>query len=398
MPTADRPLTHRARSALRDLLTSGAAGGLVLMASAALALVVANSPARHAYFHALETYLGPLDLLEWINDGLMAVFFLLVELEIKREMLSGELASWGRRALPGLGALGGMIAPALVYLLVCRGDPAYARGWAIPAATDIAFALGVLALLGSRVPASLKIFLAALAIMDDLGAVVIIALFYSAGLSMPMLSGEGACLVVLALLNLRGVKVLWPYLLVGLPLWYFVHGSGMHATIAGVLLAAFIPLDDNDHEHSPLHRLEHGLHPWVSYLIVPIFGFANAGVSFDGVTGATLAHPVTLGVAAGLFIGKQVGVFAAVRGAVALGLASRPLGARWVQVYGVAFICGIGFTMSLFIGALAFPHSANLVNETKIGVLGGSLVSALAGAIVLTVKGRGARRAGRAKA
>jgi Na+:H+ antiporter, NhaA family len=380
-------LPRRAGSAMRELLSSEAGGGLVLMAAAAVALIVANSPAGPAYFHALETHLGPLTLLEWINDALMAVFFLMVGLEIKREMIDGELATWRRRTLPGLAALGGMIAPALVYVALSFGKPMFLRGWAIPAATDIAFALGVLALLGKRVPASLKIFLAALAIIDDLGAVLVIALFYTDHLALPMLGAEAACFIGLLMLNRFGVRKLWPYLLLGVPLWIFLLKSGVHATISGVLLATTIPLahdagHEND-EESPLHRLEHALAPFVGFFVVPIFGFANAGVSFGGVTAKTLLHPVTLGVAAGLFLGKQVGVFAAARLAVAAGWAGRPKGATWAQVYGVALICGVGFTMSLFIGMLAFPPAADLMNETKIGVLLGSLASGLAGAGVL---------------
>ena len=379
----------RAGAVFRRLLESEAGGGIVLMASAAAALLAANSSLGPAYFHALEIHVGPLSLLHWINDALMALFFLLVGLEIKREMIGGELSTWSRRALPGLAAAGGMIAPALVYLAFTGKTALFARGWAIPAATDIAFALGVLALIGSRAPSSLKIFLAALAIMDDLGAVVIIALFYSGGLSLPMLGGAAACLVALFSLNRFKVAALWPYLALGLPLWFFVHASGVHATIAGVLLAAFIPLKppvtEMDDEDSPLHRLEHGLAPWVGFVITPIFGFANAGVSFEGTSLASLTHPVTLGVAAGLFLGKQAGVFLAARLAVALGLASRPAGASWMQVYGVALICGVGFTMSLFIGMLAFPPEAELLDETKIGVLMGSLASALLGAGVLLI-------------
>jgi len=387
----------RVGSVLKRLLDSEAGGGIVLMAAAAAALLVANTSAGPAYFRALEAHVGPLSLLHWVNDGLMALFFLLVGLEIKREMSGGELATWRRRALPGLAAAGGMIAPALVYLALAGKSALFARGWAIPAATDIAFALGVLALVGSRAPASLKIFLAALAIMDDLGAVVIIALFYSGGLSLPMLGGVALCLAALLALNRFKVAALWPYLLIGLPLWVFVHASGVHATIAGVLLAVFIPLQqpkaDGDAEVSPLHRLEHALAPWVGFVVTPIFGFANAGVSFEGVSVAGLAHPVTLGVAAGLFVGKQVGVFLAARLAVAAGLASRPHGATWAQLYGVALICGVGFTMSLFIGMLAFPPEAGLLDETKIGVLMGSLASAVLGAAVLLLgKGRAESR------
>ena len=356
------------------------------MASAAIALAVANSAWAPAYFQALETHVGPLSLLHWINDALMALFFLLVGLEIKREMIGGELSTWRRRALPGLAAAGGMAVPALVYLAFAADSAVHARGWAIPAATDIAFALGVLALLGSRAPASLKVFLAALAIMDDLGAVLIIAVFYTSGLAVPMLGGAALCVAALFALNRFKVGALWPYLLLGLPLWYFVHASGVHATIAGVLLAVFIPLEQPNeagHEHSPLHRLEHALAPWVGFVVTPIFGFANAGVSFEGLTLQSLAHPVTLGVATGLFFGKQIGVFLASWLAVVLGLASRPPGAGWLQLYGVSLICGVGFTMSLFIGMLAFPPERELMDETKIGVLVGSLASALVGALIL---------------
>ena len=374
------------RSVLKRLLHSEASGGVVLMASAAIALAVANSAWAPAYFQALETHVGPLSLLHWINDALMALFFLLVGLEIKREMIGGELSTWRRRALPGLAAAGGMAVPALVYLAFAADSAVHARGWAIPAATDIAFALGVLALLGSRAPASLKVFLAALAIMDDLGAVLIIAVFYTSGLAVPMLGGAALCVAALFALNRFKVGALWPYLLLGLPLWYFVHASGVHATIAGVLLAVFIPLEQPNeagHEHSPLHRLEHALAPWVGFVVTPIFGFANAGVSFEGLTLQSLAHPVTLGVATGLFFGKQIGVFLASWLAVVLGLASRPPGAGWLQLYGVSLICGVGFTMSLFIGMLAFPPERELMDETKIGVLVGSLASALVGALIL---------------
>jgi NhaA family Na+:H+ antiporter len=378
---------RRPLSSLRALLTSGAGGGLVLMASAALALIVANSPLADAYFAALKTYLGPLSVLHWINDALMAVFFLLVGLEIKREMLDGRLRTWSDRVLPGVAALGGMILPALVYAVVNWRSPGTLRGWAIPAATDIAFALGVLALLGPRVPVSLKVFLTALAIIDDLGAVIIIALFYTADLSLPMLGGAAATLAVLYGLNKAGVSRLWPYLALGLILWGFVLLSGVHATIAGVLLALTIPLRLSvgrpDDPTSPLHILEHALHPWSAFLILPIFGFANAGVSLAGFSPHMLLDPVTLGVALGLFLGKQLGVFGFVVAAVRLGWAQRPAGAGWMQVYGVALLCGVGFTMSLFIGLLAFAQSPELEAETKVGVLAGSLVCMAAGALVL---------------
>ncbi|KQT55049.1 sodium:proton antiporter [Methylobacterium sp. Leaf456] len=392
MASPRRPL-----SSLRAVLTSGAGGGLVLMASAALALVVANSPLAEAYFAALKTYLGPLSVLHWINDALMAVFFLLVGLEIKREMLDGRLRTWSDRVLPGVAALGGMILPALVYAVVNRNSPETLRGWAIPAATDIAFALGVLALLGPRVPVSLKVFLTALAILDDLGAVIIIALFYTADLSLPMLGGATATLAVLYGLNKAGVSRLWPYLALGLILWGFVLLSGVHATIAGVLLALTIPLRLSvgrpDDPTSPLHILEHALHPWSAFLVLPIFGFANAGVSLVGFNPHMLLDPVTLGVALGLFLGKQIGVFGFVVAAVRLGWAQRPAGAGWMQVYGVALLCGVGFTMSLFIGLLAFAQSPELEAETKVGVLAGSLLCMAAGALVLRFAPRPAAQA-----
>ncbi|MBI1683710.1 Na+/H+ antiporter NhaA [Caulobacter hibisci] len=362
-------------SALRAFLRSEAAGGVLLMIAAAAALVVANSPLADGYFHALHAYLGPLSVEHWINDGLMAVFFLLVGLEIKREVVAGELSTWSRRALPGVAALGGMIVPALVYLLVARDAPDVRAGWAIPAATDIAFALGVLSLLGPRVPGTLKIFLAALAIIDDLGAILIIAFFYTDHLTLWALGGAAVVLAALVALNRLKVTALWPYLLLGAVLWVLFLKSGIHATLAGVLLAMTIPLSP-DHGRSPLHRLEHGLNPWVAYLIVPVFGFANAGVALGGLDASALAAPATLGAALGLFIGKQAGVFAFSAAAIALGLARKPSGATWAHLYGVAVLCGVGFTMSLFINTLAFDAEI-LREETKIGVLAGSLLSAL---------------------
>jgi NhaA family Na+:H+ antiporter len=390
----------RPLSAIRTALTSEAGGGLVLMAAAALALVVANSTLGPTYEHALHVHLGPLSLLHWINDGLMVIFFLLVGLEIKREALDGRLRTWPDRILPGLAALGGMVVPALVYLAFNAGQPT-ARGWAIPAATDIAFALGVLALLGSRAPVSLKVFLSAVAIVDDLGAVIIIALFYTGGLDLPMLAGAGLTLAALIALNRLGVTRLAPYLVLGAVLWFLVLRSGVHATVAGVLLALTVPIRPSpgrpEDPTSPLHRLEHALMPWVTYAIVPIFGFANAGVNLGGLAPDALLHPVTLGVALGLFLGKQIGVFASVRLAVAAGLAQRPAGASWAQVYGVAILCGIGFTMSLFIGGLAFADAAH-ATETKLGVLAGSLLSGLVGAVLLGLAPARARVAARAGA
>ncbi|WP_203075129.1 Na+/H+ antiporter NhaA [Falsiroseomonas ponticola] len=388
----------RPTSLFRRFLDSEASGGLVLMAAAALALVVANSALGPAYVSALSAYLGPLSVLHWINDGLMAVFFLFVGLEIKREMLDGQLATWSRRALPGLGAVGGMAVPAAIYLAFTWQDPVLRAGWAIPAATDIAFALGVLSLLGNRVPASLKVFLAALAIIDDLGAVVIIAVFYTASISVLDLGLAAAVLAGLVVMNRMGVLRLLPYLLLGAVLWFFVLRSGVHATIAGVLLALTIPLrmkpgGTDDVENSPLHRLEHGLHHAVAFVIVPVFGFANAGVSLTGLGWGVLADPLTLGVSLGLVLGKLVGVMGASVIAIRLGLAALPAGASWVQLGGVALLCGIGFTMSLFIGMLAFPGNAALQDGVKIGILAGSLVAGLLGWLVLRLAPRRARGA-----
>jgi NhaA family Na+:H+ antiporter len=381
--------TRRLPSAFRKLLSSQASGGLVLMAAAVLALIVANSPAAPAYFGALKSYVLGLSILHWINDGLMAVFFLLVGLEIKREFVDGELSTWPRRVLPGIAAAGGMIAPALIYVAFTRGDPAALRGWAIPAATDIAFALGVLALLGPRVPVSLKVFLTALAILDDLGAVIIIALFYTADLSLPMLGLAAITIGILFAFNRFRVVALWPYMLVGVGLWYFVHESGVHATLAGVALALTIPLRASpgrpEPADSPLHRLEHGLQPWVAFLIVPIFGFANAGVALAGTTASALLGPVPLGITLGLFLGKQIGVFGSALLALKAGWADCPAYATRTQLYGVSLLCGIGFTMSLFIGLLAFPGAPELQDATKIGVLAGSILSALAGALLLAI-------------
>jgi NhaA family Na+:H+ antiporter len=368
-------------STLRSFLDSEASGGLILMAFAALAIVVANSALAPSYFAALHAYLGPLSVSHWVNDALMVVFFLMVGLEIKREMLEGQLNSWSRRILPGVAALGGMIVPALIYITFNRADPMAMRGWAIPTATDIAFALGVLSLLGSRVPASLKVFLAALAIIDDLGAVVIIALFYSGALSLPHLAGAAVIVAVLVAMNMRGVRVLWPYLLLGVVLWFLVLQSGVHATIAGVVLALTIPLRAGD--ASPLKALEHVLHKPVAFVIVPLFGFANAGVSFAGAGMDTVLAPLTLGVGFGLLLGKVIGVLGAVGLMVGLRLAPMPMGARWQHMFGTALLCGIGFTMSLFIGLLAFAESPLLQAEVKFGIIGGSAMAGILGWLVL---------------
>jgi len=363
------------------------------MAVAFIAIVVANSPLAETYFHLLHVYIGPLSLQHWVNDALMAVFFLLVGLEIKREMLDGQLSSWSRRILPGAGAAAGMLVPALIYVCFNRNDPTALRGWAIPTATDIAFALGVISLLGSRVPASLKIFLAALAIIDDLGAVVVIAVFYTADLNLMALAGAGIVLGNLVIFNRMKVTALWPYLVLGAVLWVLVFASGVHATLAGVMLALTIPLKvtpgtpEAAPAESPLHRTEQALHKPVAFLVGPVFGFANAGVSLSGLTLDVFAEPLTMGVAVGLFLGKVVGIFGIVLILVKLGLAQLPAQAGWGQMAGTAMLCGIGFTMSLFIGLLAFDDP-NVQDHVKIGILLGSIVSGGLGAAMLAISGR----------
>jgi NhaA family Na+:H+ antiporter len=391
---SDKPSsTGRINSTLRRFLDSESSGGLLLMATALLAIVTANSPLASRYFAALHAYVGPLSLQHWINDALMALFFLLVGLEIKREMLDGHLSSWGRRLLPGMAAAGGMLVPALIYVIFNGTHPETLRGWAIPSATDIAFALGVLSLLGPRVPASLKVFLAALAIIDDLGAVIIIALFYTSGLSLPDLGGAAAVVVLLIVLNKRNVSSLFPYLLLGALLWVLVFRSGIHATLAGVILALTIPIRRTPAkpEASPtvslLHRLEHALNVPVTFVVVPIFGFANAGVSFAGTTPASLSEPLTLGIAVGLVFGKLIGVFGAVLLAVRTSLANLPASASWGQMLGVSLLCGIGFTMSLFIGLLAFSDPS-LQDRMKLGILVGSTIAGISGYIVLRLTDR----------
>ena len=384
-----------ARSALRHFIDSEAAGGLLLVGAALLAMIVANSALAEPYhdlLHAetgplLSPKLGPMTVHLWINDGLMAVFFLLVGLEIKREFVDGRLATWKQRRLPVVAAASGMIVPALVYLFVAGGEPGLAAGWAIPAATDIAFAIGVLALLGKRAPTSLKLFLTTVAIVDDMGAVAIIALAYTPAIDTVALGAAAAILVILYVMGRSGVTRLWPFMLGAGALWYAVLLSGVHATVAGVLAAATIPVVRTpgapDSAASPLHRLEHALAPWVAFLIVPVFGFANAGVAIGGLGLAEILAPLPLAIAAGLFLGKQVGIFGAIWLSVRFGLAGRLSGATWLQVYGVSILCGIGFTMSLFIAALAFPADPVLVEEAKIGILLGSLVSAVVGYLVL---------------
>jgi NhaA family Na+:H+ antiporter len=375
------------RSAIARFLASEAAGGLVLTAAAAIALVVANSPLASAYHALVEAHVLGVTPLEIVNDGLMALFFLLVGMEIKRELVTGELSTWQQRMLPGLAAAGGMLVPALIYAAVNLSSPQTLRGWAIPSATDIAFSLAVMTLLGSRVPVSLKVFLTALAIIDDLGAILIIALFYSGGIDPLMLLLALAAFLVLVAFNLVNVRSLAPYLLVGALLWYFVLRSGIHATIAGVLLAMTIPLG-RESASSPLVRLEQAIHGWVAYAILPLFGFLNAGVELAGLGAGGFTEPVTVGVALGLFVGKQVGVFGTVALVVRAGLARFPNGATLLQLYGTAILCGIGFTMSLFIGLLAFAGEPEHHAVTKVGVLVGSLVSAVVGYLVLRFASR----------
>lgn len=368
-----------------------AAGGVLLMAAAVLALALDNSPLAWLYDGLLKTpvviQVGALELnkplLLWINDGLMAIFFFLVGLEIKREIIEGRLSNLRQAGLPVVAAIGGIVVPAAIYIAINSGDASALNGWAIPAATDIAFALGVLALLGPRVPVALKVFLLALAIIDDLGAIIIIALFYTSQLSPEVLLIAALGVSALAFLNFRGVTRVAPYLVIGLIVWVCVLKSGVHATLAGVVIALFIPMRaKNEDGKSPLNKIEHGLAPWVAFGIMPVFAFANAGVSLQGITFADLFAGVPLGIAAGLFIGKQLGIMAFVWAGVKLGLARLPDGVTWLQIYGASLLAGIGFTMSLFIGTLAFsdPDQAAAV---RIGVLTGSLLSAIAGAIVL---------------
>ncbi|MBF8755413.1 Na+/H+ antiporter NhaA [Pseudomonas guariconensis] len=388
VPTLARP------SLLQRLLTSEAAGGVLLMITAALAIFLANSPWASAYQHllhlpvgpTLSDKLGPMTVHLWINDGLMAVFFLLVGLEIKRELVDGRLATWEQRRLPALPALMGMAVPALIYLVVSRSEPGLASGWAIPAATDIAFAVGALALLGRHAPLSLKVMLVSVAIIDDMGAVAIIALFYTSSINLLALAAAGGIILVLLAFNRLRVVSLWPYLLGVAALWYVTLLSGVHATIAGVVGALLIPYSAGSGKQanaSPLLTLEHALAPWVAFLIVPAFGFANAGVAFSHLSLSDVFAPLPLAIALGLLLGKQLGVFAGVLLAVKTGLAAKPRGASWLQIYGVAMLCGIGFTMSLFIGELAFPGQPERIDEAKIGILLGSLVSALIACAIL---------------
>ena len=385
------------RSTFTRFFQLEAASGLLLIAAAILALIINNSPLSWLYTGLLDTpvvaQIGALKiakpLLLWINDGLMALFFLLIGLEVKREVLDGQLSKPSQLVLPGAAAIGGMLVPALIYWFLNRDNPAALDGWAIPTATDIAFALGVLALLGKRIPVSLKLFLMTLAIIDDLGAIVIIAIFYSGDLSTLSLGLAAACIAALVALNRLGVVKLGPYMIIGLILWVCVLKSGVHATLAGVTLAFCIPLRTKNAEPSPLLTLEHALHPWVAYGILPLFAFANAGLSLSGVTVESFTHLVPMGIAVGLLVGKTVGVFGLTWLAVKTGIAALPQGANWGQVLGVAILCGIGFTMSLFVGSLAFvPGASEYAGMDRMGILTGSILAALIGYAVTAAASR----------
>lgn len=369
------------------------AGGILLFISAVLALICANTPLV-AYYELLlstpvEIRVGALEiakpLLLWVNDGLMALFFFLVGLELKRELVEGELADKRNIILPGVGAIGGMLAPALIYLYFNSENSVAQKGWAIPAATDIAFALGVLSLLGSRVPVSLKIFLTSLAIFDDIGAIIIIAFFYTSKISVTALVIVALCIPILAQFNRRNVVSKSPYILIGIVMWIATLKSGVHATLAGVVLAMFIPIrDKNDASISPLKYLEHDLHPIVAFFVLPVFAFANAGINFTGLTADQVLHGVPIGIALGLFFGKQIGVFGLCWLTIKLNLTRLPNGMNWRSLYGTAALCGIGFTMSLFIGSLAFEETGvNLFFDERLGIILGSLASGLVGYFLL---------------
>lgn len=382
-----------AARALRDFLKQESAGGIVLMFAAALALVLANSPLGAAYFGALSTEVAVTvggggivkPALLWINDGLMALFFFLIGLEVKREVLEGQLSSWQQSSLPLFAAIGGMAMPAAVFLVINLQYPDNINGWAIPAATDIAFALGVLALLGSRVPVALKALLLAVAVIDDIGAIAIIALFYTPGVQTTMLLAAAAVLVLLVLIGRARVASPIPYIVLGTVLWYFVLKSGVHATLAGVALAMTVPLYDRKGE-AVLEHMEHALHPWVAFMVVPIFALANAGVTLVGLEPSAALAPLPLGIALGLILGKQLGIVGFAWLAVKSGVSSLPVGITWRHIWGLSLVAGIGFTMSLFIGNLAFVD-AYLIDQVKIGVLTGSLIAAFAGVMIL--KGAG---------
>ena len=396
MTTAETTTATRERGDALTFFQHEALGGFVLVAAAAAALVASNSRMEWLYDWFLHTpvavRVGALaidkPLLAWINDGLMAIFFFLVGLEIKREFIRGELSTPGQAVLPAIAALGGMVVPALIYVVINFGDAAALRGWAIPSATDIAFAVGVLALLGSRIPSSLKIFLLALAILDDVGAILIIALFYAEHLSWISLALASLGVVALWTLNMGGVTRLAPYALTGVFIWVCVLKSGVHATLAGVVVALAIPLKGRaGDETSLLEQLEESLHPWVAFAVLPLFAFANAGVSLQGFSADKLLEPIPLGISAGLFFGKTVGILGATWLAIAGGLGDKPEGATWTQILGISMLGGVGFTMSLFIGMLAFPDPAQAA-PLRLGVLAGSVLSAAIGFLVLAASSR----------
>lgn len=377
---------------LTRFLQQESAGGLLLVGAAVLAMLLANSPLSSYYALLIDTpvaiRVGALEiakpLLLWINDGLMAVFFLLVGLELKRELLEGELSSPKKIVLPALGAVGGMVVPAGIYIYLNSHDPVAMQGWAIPAATDIAFALGVLSLLGSRVPTSLKVFLTSLAIFDDIGAILIIAFFYTSKISFTALVIGAVCIAVLFYLNRRGAADKGLYVMVGVVMWVAMLKSGVHATLTGVVLAMFVPLRSAETEVSPLKSMEHDLHSAVAFVILPVFAFANAGVELAGLGVKDLVHNVPLGISLGLFIGKQLGVFALCWMGVKLGFAELPRGVSWPSLYGVAVLCGVGFTMSLFIGSLAFEETGvNLMVDERLGIILGSVASGILGYLIL---------------
>ena len=370
-----------------------AASGLLLLISAIIALFVSNSDYSEIYFTTLQEYLFiginnfglKLSLLHWINDALMAIFFFFVTLEIKREFLQGELSSLKQATLPIVGAIGGMLVPALIYIFINFKNPDTLNGWAIPSATDIAFSIGILSLLGSRVPLSLKVFLTALAIIDDLGAIIIIAFFYTGDLNINYLILIFITFLLLLFINKLKIKIFLPYLILGLFLWYFTHESGIHATIAGVLLAISVPHRKKEHDFSLLVKIEHSISPYVAYFIMPLFAFANAGVSLNGISMSSLLMPVPLGILLGLFLGKQVGVFLFSYISIKLGFAKMPNNSNWINLYGVGILTGIGFTMSLFVGNLAFVENTQYIDGVKIGVLSGSLLSTVFGFFLLYI-------------
>ena len=374
-------------------IQTDSAGGIVLMIAAGLAMIIANTPLIHFYDMFINTpveiRIGPLEiakpLLLWINDGLMAGFFFLVGLELKRELLIGELADRSKIVLPALGALGGMAIPALIYILINLGDAEALRGWAIPAATDIAFALGILSLLGPKVPVSLKILLTSLAIFDDIGAILIIAIFYTASISFASLAVAGICIILLFILNKRGHDHITTYVFIGSIMWVALLKSGVHATLAGVILALFIPMrSKEDSEHSPLIQLEHDLHNTIAFFILPVFAFSNSGIDLSDASLDFFLHGVPLGITLGLFFGKQIGVFSFIWLGIKLKITSMPKGMNWGSLYGLSALCGIGFTMSLFIGSLAFDQTlANNVFDERLGIVLGSIFSGIVGFYIL---------------